>query len=201
MASPKINSPFSHFSSFSPFSPGSPSKKASKILKDMITTPYERVLNILHDLKLYLSKKSDGDIFVEQLDWIISVVSSRSLYDYQLNNNQNEVIEKYQKEMPGFKHFMEYLSEYNGQVNLVKKYSDLINKTAQILEDKHSVSFEQLGLQLPSKNYKRNNGVIPIMRNSIFKRALTCHEVHKYFVKSKSEEKKIKKEIKRYYWI
>ena len=196
MASPKINSPFSHFSSFSPFSPGSPSKKASKILKDMITTPYERVLNILHDLKLYLSKKSDGDIFVEQLDWIISVVSSRSLYDYQLNNNQNEVIEKYQKEIPGFKHFMEYLSEYNGQVNLVKKYSDLINKTAQILEDKHSVSFEQLGLQLPSKNYKRNNGVIPIMRNSIFKRALTCHEVHKYFVKSKSEEKKSKKKLK-----
>jgi hypothetical protein len=92
MASPKINSPFSPLSSFSTFSPCSPSKKASKILKDMITTPYERVLNILHDLKLYLSKKSDGDIFEEQIDWIISVISSHSLYNYQLNNNQNEII-------------------------------------------------------------------------------------------------------------
>ena len=186
MSSPKISSCFS---------PSSP-HKVSKIFKDIITTPYERVLNILYDLKVYLSKKQDGEYFFKQLDWIISVISSHSLYNYQVNNSQNEIIQKYKKEIPEFNHFIEYLSEYNGQVDLIKKYSDLINETAQKLENKHSVSFEQLGLQLPSKNYKKTQGIISINRNSIFKKALSVHEVHKYFVKSKSEEKKPKKQLK-----
>ena len=182
MSSPKVSSYFS---------PNSP-HKVSKIFKDIITTPYERVLNILYDLKVYLSKKQDGEYFFKQLDWIISVISSHSLYNYQVNNSQNEIVQKYKKEIPEFNHFIEYLSEYNGQVDLVKKYSELINQTAQKLENKHSVSFEQLGLQLPSKNYKKTEGIISISRNSIFKRALSFNEVHKYFTKSKSEEKKPK---------
>ena len=187
MSSPKVSSYFS---------PNSP-HKVSKIFKDIITTPYERVLNILYDLKVFLSKIKDGEYFNKQLDWIISVISSHSLYNYQVNNSQNEIIQKYKKEIPEFNHFIEYLSEYNGQVDLVKKYSELINQTAQKLENKHSVSFEQLGLQLPSKNYKKTQGIISINRNSIFKKALSFNEVHKYFVKSKSEEKKNEKSIKK----
>ena len=186
MSSPKISSCFS---------PSSP-HKVSKIFKDIITTPYERVLNILYDLKVFLSKIKDGEYFIRQLDWIISIISSHSLYNYQVNNSQNEIIQKYKKEIPEFNHFIEYLSEYNGQVDLIKKYSDLINETAQKLENKHSVSFEQLGLQLPSKNYKKTQGIISISRNSIFKKALSFNEVHKYFVKSKSEEKKMKNQLK-----
>ena len=186
MSSPKVSSCFS---------PSSP-HKVSKIFKDIITTPYERVLNILYDLKVFLSRIKDGEYFIRQLDWIISIISSHSLYNYQVNNSQNEIIQKYKKEIPEFNHFIEYLSEYNGQVDLIKKYSDLINETAQKLENKHSVSFEQLGLQLPSKNYKKTQGIISISRNSIFKKALSFNEVHKYFVKSKSEEKKMKNQLK-----
>ena len=180
MSSPKISSCFS---------PSSP-HKVSKIFKDIITTPYERVLNILYDLKVFLSKIKDGEYFIRQLDWIISIISSHSLYNYQVNNSQNEIIQKYKKEIPEFNHFIEYLSEYNGQVDLIKKYSDLINETAQKLENKHSVSFEQLGLQLSCKNYKNKESIISISTNSIFKKALSFHEVYKYFVKSKNEEKK-----------
>ena len=79
MSSPKVSSYFS---------PNSP-HKVSKIFKDIITTPYERVLNILYDLKVFLSKIKDGEYFNKQLDWIISVISSHSLYNYQVNNSQN----------------------------------------------------------------------------------------------------------------
>ena len=183
MSSQEINIPS--------LSPNSPLKK-TKLFKDIITTPLEKVLNILYDLKLYLSKNKNKNL-MNKLEWVISIITSHSLYDYQINNSQNELVEKYQKEIPEFKHFIDYLSEYNGQIKLFKKYSDLINKTALILEDKHYASFEQLGLQYPSKNFKKNKNTISILRNSIFKKVLPRNEVSRFFIKSKSEVKNCKK--------
>ena len=183
MSSQEINIPS--------LSPNSPLKK-TKLFKDIITTPLEKVLNILYDLKLYLSKNKNKNL-MNKLEWVISIITSHSLYDYQINNSQNELVEKYQKEIPEFKHFIDYLSEYNGQIKLFKKYSDLINKTALILEDKHYASFEQLGLQYPSKNFKKNKNTISILRNSVFKKALPRNEVSRFFIKSKSEVKNYKK--------
>ena len=184
-----MSSPSSNLS----FSPNSPTKE-SKIFRDIITTPYEKVLKILYDIRIFISNYDNSGFLLNQLDWVISIISSHSLYDFTINDSQNKKIEKYQKEIPEFKNFINFITEYNGQNNIMKKYSDLINESVKNLEDKHSATFEKLGLLYPSLNYKKNT--ISILRNSIFKRALTFREANLFFIKSKSEEKKIKKKLK-----
>ena len=175
------------------FSPNSPNKE-SKIFRDIITTPYEKVLKILYDIKIFISKYDNSSFLLNQLDWVISIISSHTLYDFTINDSQNKKIEKYQKEIPEFKNFINFISEYNGQINIMKRYSDLINESVKNLEDKHSATFEKLGLLYPSLNYKKNT--ISILRNSIFKSAITFDEANSFLIKSKSEEKKIKKNLK-----
>ena len=184
-----MSSPNSNIS----FSPNSPNRE-SKIFKDIIITPYEKVLQILYDIKIFISKYDNSSFLLNQLDWVISIISSHSLYDFTINDSQNKKIEKYQKEIPEFKNFINFISEYNGQINIMKKYSELINESVKNLEDKHSATFEKLGLLYPSLNYKKNT--ISILRNSIFKRAITFNEANSFFIKSKSEEKKMKKNLK-----
>ena len=184
-----MSSPSSNLS----FSPNSPTKE-SKIFRDIITTPYEKVLKILYDIRIFISNYDNSGFLLNQLDWVISIISSHSLYDFTINDSQNKKIEKYQKEIPEFKNFINFITEYNGQNNIMKKYSDLINESVKNLEDKHSATFEKLGLLYPSLNYKKNT--ISILRNSIFKRALTFREANLFFIKSKSEEKKMKKNLK-----
>lgn len=181
-----MSSPNSNIS----FSPNSPNRE-SKIFKDIIITPYEKVLQILYDIKIFISKYDNSYFLLNKLDWVISVISSHTLYDFTINDSQNKKIEKYQKEIPEFKNFINFISEYNGQINIMKKYSELINESVKNLEDKHSATFEKLGLLYPSLNYKKNT--ISILRNSIFKRAITFNEANSFFIKSKSEEKKMKK--------
>jgi len=184
-----MSSPNSNIS----FSPNSPNRE-SKIFKDIIITPYEKVLQILYDIKIFISKYDNSYFLLNKLDWVISVISSHTLYDFTINDSQNKKIEKYQKEIPEFKNFINFISEYNGQINIMKKYSELINESVKNLEDKHSATFEKLGLLYPSLNYKKNT--ISILRNSIFKRAITFNEANSFFIKSKSEEKKMKKNLK-----
>ena len=143
-----MSSPSSNLS----FSPNSPTKE-SKIFRDIITTPYEKVLKILYDIRIFISNYDNSGFLLNQLDWVISIISSHSLYDFTINDSQNKKIEKYQKEIPEFKNFINFITEYNGQNNIMKKYSDLINESVKNLEDKHSATFEKLGLLYPSLNY------------------------------------------------
>ena len=144
-----MSSPNSNIS----FSPNSPNRE-SKIFKDIIITPYEKVLQILYDIKIFISKYDNSYFLLNKLDWVISVISSHTLYDFTINDSQNKKIEKYQKEIPEFKNFINFISEYNGQINIMKKYSELINESVKNLEDKHSATFEKLGLLYPSLNLR-----------------------------------------------
>ena len=50
------------------------------IISDVITTPYERVLSILREVKKYIFKVSKENILIKNLDWAIKIITSRSLY-------------------------------------------------------------------------------------------------------------------------
>ena len=54
------------------------------IVSDVITTPYERVVSILREVKKYILKVSKDNILIKNLDWAIKVITSRSLYSYEI---------------------------------------------------------------------------------------------------------------------
>ena len=81
----------------------------------IIITPYERVLSILNNVKQYINSTSKMQSkLVRNLDWVIKVITSHSLYAYELK--EKDLISKLTKENENFKQFVDFVSKYNEQV-------------------------------------------------------------------------------------
>ena len=81
----------------------------------IIITPYERVLSILNNVKQYINSTSKlQSKLVRNLDWVIKVITSHSLYAYELK--EKDLISKLTKENENFKQFVDFVSKYNEQV-------------------------------------------------------------------------------------
>ena len=119
----------------------------STLLKDIITTPYMKVLSILKETKKYINMMSKSQSkLIRELDWTIKVITSHSLYTYEFEDN--ELISKYQNENPDFKQFIEFVTDYNEEVIEVnKKNNILLSKTVQMKND----------LATPSLKIKKQN--------------------------------------------
>ena len=92
-------------------SPGNHTSLSSSI----IITPYEKVLTILNNVKHYINSTSKRQSkLVRSLDWVIKVITSHSLYAYELK--EKDLINKLSKENKNFKQFVDFVSEYNEQV-------------------------------------------------------------------------------------
>jgi len=138
-----------------------PKTKLSRILTDIITTPCEKVLRILNEIKNFLSNIENSKKYIYELNWVIKVISSRSLYSIQVN--QKESLENFQNEYPEMKQFLDLINLYNGQINETKKYNNYINKTMLFIENNENKNendngvIRELGLQTPSSKLKRKN--------------------------------------------
>lgn len=129
------------------------SSDKSKLMKEFITTPYEKVLSILNEIKQFLSTVKKSQNHIKHLNWVIQIISSRSLYTYEILN-QKEKLEKIQKEFPEFKHFIEFISDANEQ--FTHKNNMLLKKTAKLIDNKNaSAGFNKFGLLTPSRNLQR----------------------------------------------
>ena len=108
----------------------SPSKKksfgSSLISSNIITTPCEKVLSILREVKNFLfSIAKDQKKLIQKLDWAIKIITSRSLYSYELK--EKEAINKLSKENPDFKQLVDFVSEYNEKViKMNRKYNYIL---------------------------------------------------------------------------
>ena len=107
----------------------SPVKKKNLSLNlipsNMITTPYERVLSILREAKNYIAKISKENKIIQNLEWAIKVITSRSLYSYEFK--EKEAINKLSKENPEFKQLVDFVSEYNEKViKMYQKYNYIL---------------------------------------------------------------------------
>ena len=81
----------------------------------IIITPYERVLSILNNVKQYINSTSKlQSKLVRNLDWVIKIITSHSLYAYELK--EKDLISKLTKENENFKQFVDFVSKYNEQV-------------------------------------------------------------------------------------
>ncbi len=112
----------------------------------IIITPYEKVLSILNTVKQYINTTSKGmSKLVRSLDWVIKVITSHSLYAYELK--EKELINKLTKENSDFKNFVDFVSKYNDQVIEMNKKNVLLGaRTVDIANDL---------LQKPSINLKK----------------------------------------------
>ena len=160
----------------------SPSNHAS-LSSSIIITPYEKVLTILNNVKHYINSTSKRQSkLVRSLDWVIKVITSHSLYAYELK--EKELINKLTKENSDFKNFVDFVSKYNEQVIEMNKKNIILGaKTIDIANDL---------LQKPSINLKKtisktNN--TPIKKIQKIKLTKSCRmnekeENHFHFEKS-----------------
>ena len=112
----------------------------------IIITPYEKVLAILNNVKQYINSTSKRQSkLVRSLDWVIKVITSHSLYAYELK--EKDLINKLTKENSDFKNFVDFVSKYNDQVIEMNKKNILLGaRTIDIANDL---------LQKPSINLKK----------------------------------------------
>jgi hypothetical protein len=137
------------------------------IASNIITTPCEKVLSILREAKyLIQSISKEHSKLVQKLEWVIKVITSRSLYSYELK--EKETINKLSKENPEFKQLVDFVSEYNEKViKMNRKYN-------YILTDK---LLQKPSTKLNRKKLERRASLS--VKNSTFFNLLKLDEVNK----------------------
>ena len=101
-------------------------KRNLSIIKNIIETPYERVLSILQETlnSLNLSSKIQSKLFTE-LQWVIKTIKSRLLYSYEIK--EKDYVTEMSRTDPDFKQFLDFVREYNEQMIEMKKKNNYIN--------------------------------------------------------------------------
>ena len=94
---------------------------------NIITTPYEKVLSILINIKQFISNIIKGESnLVKDIDWCIKIITSRSLYSYELKDK--EAIKELSKNDKEFKELVNFVSEYNEKViKMNRKYNYILS--------------------------------------------------------------------------
>ena len=83
-------------------------------IDQFITTPYERVLSIINEAKAFIiSVSKDQQELIKGLDWSIEVISSHSLYSYELKDQ--DYLNQMSEDNPDFKQFVDFVNSYNDQ--------------------------------------------------------------------------------------
>ena len=109
-----------------------------------ITTPYERVLAIINEAKTFiLSITKEQQELVKGLEWAIKVISSHSLYSYEIKDQ--DYLTQQSEDNPDFKQFIEFVNSYNDEVIQM-------NKKINIIGGKSSLSSKRLNVPSNSHN-------------------------------------------------
>ena len=95
-------------------------------MKNIIETPYEKVLFILEETlnSLNLSSKIQSKLF-NDLQWALKIIKSRMLYSYEIK--EKDYIEEMSKNDPDLKQFVDFVRQYNEQMIEMKKKNNYIN--------------------------------------------------------------------------
>ena len=122
-------------------------------LASFITTPYERVLSIINEAKAFiLSISKNQQELVKGLEWTIKVISSHSLYSYELKDQ--EYLNQVSEENPDFKQFVEFVNSYNDEVIQMNKKINIIGgKSFQ----KSSLNLKRVNTHYDEEEEKKND--------------------------------------------
>ena len=134
----------------------------SLITSNIITTPCEKVLSILHEAKNFIQKFTKAQYaLIANLDLAIEIISSRSLYSYEIK--EKEKVNKLSKENPEFKALVDFVSEYNEKViKMSRKYNSIL--TDKLLQ-KPSINLNKKKLKRKSSFIKENSKLLSILES------------------------------------
>ena len=81
-------------------------------IKNIIETPYERVLSIIQETikTLNPASKVQSKLFTE-LQWVVKIIKSHLLYSYEIK--EKTYVAELSKNDPDFKQFVDFVTEYN----------------------------------------------------------------------------------------
>ena len=179
------------------------------INSSIIITHYEKVLSILNNVKQYIISTSKLQTkLIKNLDWVIKIITTHSLYAYELK--EKDVITKLAKQNEGFRNFVDFVSKYNEQViEMNKKNIKLGAKTIEVTNEllqKPSIKMKKdinrtKTVTTPNKyltkklkikgNNKHKNYSISILENevkkNIFNRVSTTTNIKLYDLNNKNK--------------
>ena len=94
-------------------------------IKNIIETPYERVLSIIQETMkaLNLASKVQSKLFTE-LQWVVKIIKSHLLYSYEIK--EKNYVADLSKNDHDFKQFVDFVTEYNEQVIQMNKKNNFI---------------------------------------------------------------------------
>ena len=120
-------------------------------IKEIITTPYIKVISIIKEAKKYINMMSKSQSkLIRELDWTIKIITNHSLYTYEISDNS--LISKYLTENEDFHQFISFVSDYNDKVIEINKTSDiLLSKSAQ-MQNELTANY----LLMPSISFKKS---------------------------------------------
>ena len=132
----------------------------SMITSNIITTPCEKVLSILQEAKNFIQNNAKGQYtLISNLDWAIEIISSRSLYSYEIK--EKEKVNKLSQENPEFKALVDFVSEYNEKViKMSRKYNSIL--TDKLLQ-KPSINLNKKKLKRKYSFIKENSKLLSIL--------------------------------------
>ena len=101
-------------------------KRNLSLIKNIIETPYDKVLSILQETlnSLNLSSKIQSKLFTD-LQWVLKIIKSRLLYSYEIK--EKDYVAEMSRTDPDFKQFVEFVRDYNEQMIEMKKKNNYIN--------------------------------------------------------------------------
>ena len=149
---------------------------------NIITTPYEKVLSILLNIKQFISNLiKDKSKLINDIDYCIKIITSHSLYSYELKDT--DAIKELSKENNEFKELVDFVSEYNEKViKMNRKYNSILGDK---LLEKSSIKLNRIKIQRKSTFGDNHSHLFNLM-------GLNEHENdknEKEEIKSKDDEK------------
>ena len=162
---------------------------------NIITTPYEKVLSILHNIKQFISNLiKDKSQLINDIDWCIKIITSHSLYSYELKDK--DVINELSKENKDFKELVDFVSEYNENViKMNRKYNHILGDK---LLEKSSIKLNRRKIQRKGSFEGNHSNLLKLMHldNDDDKEEIKQDKENKIFDSEKPNEKKLNFSLK-----
>ncbi|MCQ2818899.1 MAG: 3',5'-cyclic nucleotide phosphodiesterase [archaeon] len=100
--------------------------------KDLIVSPYAKVLSILNETKRFIDQSNKpNQKLISDINWITKVIQNHSLYSFEFSDKDK--VDSLSKDNSEFKQFVDFISNYNKELTEMKKKNEyVLSKTGKV---------------------------------------------------------------------